>query len=179
MHCLYHTCPKHKRNEHNTTHVEAGEVSDDGPEPLADGFLRELNLPHVEGPNPADLVARVNHRRGFALRERGGEGDVGRGDYRLREGTSGCKLLQLIPVADNVSMVLSHFGRQNQPVGLQYHVLNVCDRWTPERASTTMTSQPQSTAVEKAHGTYSRKNKPITTPAQQNHTYLDYDMYDS
>lgn len=55
------------------TYIEAGEVSDDGPEPLADGLLRELDLPHVEGPDPADLVARVDHRRGFALRGRGEE----------------------------------------------------------------------------------------------------------
>lgn len=61
--------------EHET-HVEAGEVSDDGPEPLADGFLRELNLPHVEGPDPADLVARVDHGRCFALREQKGGGEA-------------------------------------------------------------------------------------------------------
>lgn len=50
------------------THVKAGEVPNDGAESFADGLLRELNLAHVEGPDPADLVTRVDYGRGFALR---------------------------------------------------------------------------------------------------------------
>lgn len=63
-------------------YVKAREVRDDGAEPLADRLLRELDLPHVERPDAADLVPGVNHCRGFALWGRGDGGDMGEGDKR-------------------------------------------------------------------------------------------------
>lgn len=60
------------------TYIKAREVADDGTKPLADRLLRKLDLPHVERPDAANLVARVDHRRRFAL----GDGGQGRGGWR-------------------------------------------------------------------------------------------------
>lgn len=66
-------------------YVKAGEVRDNGAEPLADGLLCEFNLPHVKGPDAADLVPGVDHCRGFALRRRGGGCEAGGGGGRETE----------------------------------------------------------------------------------------------
>lgn len=43
------------------------EISQDGIEFFVDGFLSELNLAHVEAPDAAYVISRMDNGRSFAL----------------------------------------------------------------------------------------------------------------